>query len=80
MDHNFKTQNQRIIFFLIRYGFKIVGRDRKNISIQEKDPEVLEMEAVSPKKDKTPCQFLGFSFILFSVIFLIKNGVTQFFS
>ena len=52
MDHNFERQNQRIIFFLIRYGFRIVGRDRKNISIQEKDPEVLEMEAVSPKKDK----------------------------
>ena len=55
MDHNFERQNQRIIFFLIRYGFRIVGRDRKNISIQEKDPEVLEMEAVSPKKDNIDC-------------------------
>ena len=43
---------KELYFFLIRYGFKIVVRDRKNISIQEKDPEVLEMEAVSPKKDK----------------------------
>ena len=40
------------LYFFFRYGFKIVVRDRKNISIQEKDPEVLEMEAVSPKKDK----------------------------
>ena len=41
---------KELYFFLFRYGFKIVVRDRKNISIQEKDPEVLEMEAVSPPK------------------------------
>jgi hypothetical protein len=50
-----KDKIKELFFFLIRYGFKIVVRDRRNISIQEKDPEVLEMEAVSPKKDNIDC-------------------------
>ena len=35
------------LFFLIRCGFKIVVPDRKDISLQEKDPQVLETVAVS---------------------------------
>ena len=36
-----------IFFLLIRCGFKIVVPDRKDISLQEKDPQVLETVAVS---------------------------------